>query len=171
MVARAKDLARAGYTRYRQRRVWDAQMHPRLGFFAPLPPAPTGVATYSRAVVDGLRRIGFFDRHRMDVVWPPEPAHEGLVPWYRLGVYSLGNNVLFHRDLYRFACQAPGLIVLHDLALDDFARGMKAAGDPLGFVAEREAERLARACTPRTCFGTSRCACRGRATSCGGRAG
>ncbi len=79
----------------------------------------------------------------MDVEWPPEPRHEGLVPWYRLGVYSLGNNVRFHRDLYRFACGAPGLIVLHDLALDDFVRGMKVEGDPLGFVAEREAERLA----------------------------
>jgi glycosyltransferase involved in cell wall biosynthesis len=143
MVARAKVLARKGYKKYRQRRVWDAQMHPRMGFFAPLPPAPTGVATYSQAVVDGLRRIGFFDRHRMDVIWPPEPKHEGLVPWYRLGVYSLGNNVLYHREPYRFACEAPGLIVLHDLALDDFVRGLKTAGDPLGFVAEREAERLA----------------------------
>jgi glycosyltransferase involved in cell wall biosynthesis len=64
------------------------------------------------------------------------------VPWYRLGVYHLGNNVAFHSDVYRFACQAPGLIVLHDLALDDFVRGMKANGDPLGFSAEREAERL-----------------------------
>ncbi len=143
MVARAKDLARTSVKRYRQRRVWDAQMHPRLGFFAPLPPAPTGVATYSQAVLEGLRRIGFFERQRMDVVWPPEPKHEGLVPWYRLGVYSLGNNVAFHRDLYRFACQSPGLAVLHDLALDDFVRGMKVAGDPLGFVAEREAGRLA----------------------------
>src|SRR3954447_18681975 len=86
MVARAKDLARSSVKRYRQRRVWDAQMHPRLAFFAPLPPAATGVATYSRAVLDGLRRIGFFERHRIDVVWPPEPRHEGLVPWYRLGV-------------------------------------------------------------------------------------
>ena len=143
MATRAKDLARVAVKRYRQRRVWDAQMHPRLGFFAPLPPAPTGVATYSAAVLEGLRRIGFFDRRRMDVVWPPEQKHEGLVPWYRLGVYSLGNNVVYHRDLYRFACQAPGLIVLHDLALDDFVRGMRVAGDPLGFVAEREAERLA----------------------------
>ena len=118
-------------------------MHPRLGFFAPLPPAATGVATYSQAVLDGLRRIGFFDRRRMDVVWPPGAEHEGLVPWYRLGIYSLGNNVRYHRDLYRFACQAPGLIVLHDLALDDFVRGLQAVGDPLGFVAQREAERLA----------------------------
>ncbi len=142
MAARAKDLARKGYKRYRQRRIWDAQLHPRLAFYSPLPPASTGVATYSVAVLDGLRRIGFMDRHRMDTVWPIEPKHFGLVPWYRLGIYQLGNNVEFHRDIYRFACEAPGLIVLHDLALDDFVRGMKVSGDPLGYVAEREAAAL-----------------------------
>jgi len=117
-------------------------MHPRIAFVSPMPPAPTGVATYAAAVLEGLARIGFTERHRLDVVWPIEPRHEGLVPWYRLGVYHLGNNVAFHRDAYRFACQAPGLVVLHDLALDDFVRGMVAAGDPLGFEAEREAARL-----------------------------
>lgn len=117
-------------------------MHPRLAFLSPLPPARTGVATYARSVLDGLRRLGFMDRHDVDVIWPIEPKHEGLVPWYALGVYHLGNNIEFHRDIYRFACRAPGLVVLHDLALDDFVRGMKGAGDPLGFVAEREAMRL-----------------------------
>lgn len=143
MGSRAKDLARRGIRRYRLRRVWDSRMHPRMALFAPMPPAATGVASYSQAVLDGLRRIGFFERHVMDVIWPPGPAHEGLVPWYRLGVYSLGNNMQYHRDLYRYACHAPGLIVLHDLALDDFVRGMKGVGEPLGFVADREAARLA----------------------------
>jgi glycosyltransferase involved in cell wall biosynthesis len=141
-VRRARAAAGRARKRWRQRRVWDAIMHPRMGFLAPLPPAKTGVATYSASVLEGLRRIGFRDAHDMDVVWPIEPKHEGIVPWYSLGIYQLGNNVEFHRDIYRFACQAPGLIVLHDLALDDFVRGMKTAGDPLGYVAEREAERL-----------------------------
>lgn len=142
MAVAVKSFARAAYARYRRRRVWDAIAHPRLGYFSPLPPAPTGVATYSASVLAGLRRIGFLDGHRMDIAWPIEPKHEGLVPWYRLGIYHLGNNVEFHQDIYRFACQAPGLIVLHDLALDDFVRGLKASGDPWGFVAEREAARL-----------------------------
>ncbi|MEX0755755.1 MAG: glycosyltransferase family 4 protein [Actinomycetota bacterium] len=142
MVRRARAAAARARKRYRQRRVWDAQMHPKLGFLSPLPPAPTGIATYSAAVLDGLRRIGFTDRHDLQVPWPLESKHEGIVPWYRLGIYQLGNNVEFHRDIYRFACQAPGLVVLHDLALDDFVRGMVVAGDPLGFVAEREAALL-----------------------------
>lgn len=143
MVARAKDLARKGYAKYLQRSKRHAP-DPRLAFYSPMPPEPTGVASYSVAVLDGLRRIGFSDGHPMDVVWPIEAEHEGMHKWYRLGIYQLGNNVKFHRDIYRFACSAPGLVVLHDLALDDFVRGMKVEGDPLGFVAEREAATLRR---------------------------
>ena len=114
-----------------------------LVFSGPLPPARTGVATYDRAVLDGLRRIGFFDRHRMDVLWPIEPKHAPRLPGYRLGVFELGNNVEFHLEAYRAAFLAQSsLIVLHDLALDDFVRGLRTLGDPLGFMATREAAAL-----------------------------
>lgn len=116
-----------------------------LVFSGPLPPAGTGIASYDRAVLDGLRRIGFFDRHRMSVLWPIEPRHVPVLPAFRLGIFQLGNNVEFHREPYRaaFLTQA-SLIVLHDLALDDFVRGMRALGDPLGYMATREAAALRR---------------------------
>ena len=111
-----------------------------LVFSGPLPPAQTGVASYDRAVLDGLRRIGFFDRHRMDVLWPIEPKDAPRLPGYRLGVFELGNNVEFHLEAYRAAFLAQAsVIVLHDLALDDFVRGLRTLGDPLGFMATREA--------------------------------
>jgi glycosyltransferase involved in cell wall biosynthesis len=114
-----------------------------LVFSGPLPPARTGVATYDRAVLDGLRRIGFFHRHRMDVRWPIEPKDAPRLPGYRLGVFALGNNVEFHLEAYRAAFLAQAsLIVLHDLALDDFVRGLRTLGDPLGFMAAREAAAL-----------------------------
>lgn len=114
-----------------------------LVFSGPLPPAGTGIASYDRAVLDGLRHIGFFDRHRMRVLWPIEPRHVPVLPAFRLGIFQLGNNVEFHREPYRaaFLTQA-SLIVLHDLALDDFVRGMRALGDPLGYMATREAAAL-----------------------------
>jgi glycosyltransferase involved in cell wall biosynthesis len=123
-------------------RPWDSRANPRLAFCGPMPPTPTGVATYDAAVLEGLRANGFMQRHRVDVIWPVRPEHEATIPWYRLGIYQLGNNVEFHRDIYRFACTAPGLIVLHDLALDDFVKGLRSASDPLGYAAEREAARL-----------------------------
>ena len=111
-------------------------------FAGPLPPAPTGIATYDRAVLDGLERIGFTDRLRMDVVWPVDTQDAGRFPGYHLGVFQLGNNVEFHLEIYRAAYLTSALVVLHDLALDDFVRGLKAAGEPLGYMAAREAARL-----------------------------
>jgi glycosyltransferase involved in cell wall biosynthesis len=101
------------------------------------------VATYDLAVLHGLRCIGFFDRHRMDVLWPIEPKDTPRLPGYRLGVFELGNNVEFHLEAYRAAFLAQAsLIVLHDLALDDFVRALRTLGDPLGFMATREAAAL-----------------------------
>ena len=111
-------------------------------FAGPLPPAPTGIATYDRAVLDGLDRIGFADRLRMDVVWPVHTLDAGRFQGYHLGVFQLGNNVEFHLEIYRAVYLTSALVVLHDLALDDFVRGLKAAGDPLGYMAAREAARL-----------------------------
>lgn len=110
-----------------------------LVFAGPLPPAPTGIATYDRAVLDGLQRIGFNERHRTDVLWPIEPKDTPKLPGYRLGIFQMGNNVEFHLEVYRAAFLTPALVVLHDLALDDFVRGLKSLGEPLGYMAAREA--------------------------------
>lgn len=118
---------------------WDHKMDPRVAWLSPMPPAPTGIATYSKAVLAGLERIGFTaEHHRIEPVWPLKPRHEGTIPWHVMGVYHLGNNVEFHRDIYRHAIQTPGLVVIHDLALDDFVRGMIVGGEPLGHQALRE---------------------------------
>lgn len=118
---------------------WDYKMDPRIAYLSPMPPAKTGIATYSQAVLAGLERIGYTkEHHQVEAIWPLKPKHEGTMPWYTMGVYHLGNNVEFHRDIYRHAIQTPGLVVIHDLALDDFVRGMIANGDPLGYQAMRE---------------------------------
>jgi glycosyltransferase involved in cell wall biosynthesis len=111
----------------------------RLAFVGPMPPAATGIATYDRALLDGLGRIGFLDRHPMDVVWPIHRSQRRAIVAYELGVYQIGNNVEFHREVYRLAMSAPGLVVLHDLAIDGFVRELDASGDPLGRQAMSEA--------------------------------
>ena len=83
----------------------------------------------------------------MDVLWPIEPKDAARFPGYHLGVFQLGNNVEFHLEIYRAAFLTNALVVLHDLALDDFVRGLKTAGDPLGYMAAREAARLRHALT------------------------
>jgi glycosyltransferase involved in cell wall biosynthesis len=112
---------------------------PRVAFVSPMPPAPTGVATYAATVLHGLRHIGLNKRRELDVLWPVRPRHDVAIGRYLLGVYAIGNNLEFHGDVYRLATMRPGIVVLHDLGLDDLVRGLIASGDPLGFRAGREA--------------------------------
>ncbi len=77
------------------------------GFYAPLPPARTGVADYAAALLEGLRRFG-----RVEVA----PAHCDVA------LYHLGNNAL-HAGIYRRALERPGVVVLHDAVLHHFLLG------------------------------------------------
>ena len=112
---------------------------PRVAFVSPMPPAPTGIATYAASVLEGLERAGYRQRRQMDVIWPVKPKHDLAIARYRLGVYHIGNNVEFHGDIYRLASLRDGVVVLHDLGLDDLVRGLVDRGDPLGYRAAREA--------------------------------
>jgi glycosyltransferase involved in cell wall biosynthesis len=77
------------------------------GFFSPLPPARTGVADYAAALLTELRRHG-----RVEVA----PARSDAA------LYHLGNNGL-HAAVYRRAIEKPGVVVLHDAALNHFFLG------------------------------------------------
>jgi glycosyltransferase involved in cell wall biosynthesis len=78
-----------------------------VGFFSPLPPARTGVADYSAALLAELRRHGPVDiaPDRCDIA-----------------LYHIGNNPL-HAEIYRRALAEPGVVVLHDAVLQHFLLG------------------------------------------------
>jgi hypothetical protein len=73
----------------------------KVGFFSPLPPARTGVADYSSALLRALQPLGqvAVNQHNTDIA-----------------LYHLGNNQL-HHDTYRSALETPGVVVLHDAVL------------------------------------------------------
>lgn len=77
-----------------------------LGFFSPLPPARSGVAEYSQALLSALQR-----RYKIRL------NRDGDV-----NLYHLGNNQL-HASIYRHALERPGFVVLHDAVLQHFALG------------------------------------------------
>jgi glycosyltransferase involved in cell wall biosynthesis len=78
-----------------------------VGFYSPLPPANTGVAGYSAALLAQLKRRG-------SVKIAPNRCDAPL--------YHLGNNGL-HAPIYRRALERPGVIVLHDAVLHHFLLG------------------------------------------------
>jgi glycosyltransferase involved in cell wall biosynthesis len=83
----------------------------RVGFYSPLPPARTGVADYSAALLAELRgRTG------------AEIASGDSGMACDISLYHLGNNAL-HAGIYRRALAEPGVTVLHDAVLHHFFLG------------------------------------------------
>jgi glycosyltransferase involved in cell wall biosynthesis len=79
-----------------------------------MPPAPTGVAGYSAALIRALHR------HAPEIAAKlrlnPRDACD-------LDFYHAGNNHL-HREIYRRALHQPGIVVLHDAVLHHFFLGI-----------------------------------------------
>ena len=82
-----------------------------------MPPARTGVADYSAALVEALRSLG----HDVRV------GREGDVD-----VYHAGNNPL-HHDIHERALRKPGVVVIHDAVLHHYYLGF---GDERRYVDE-----------------------------------
>ncbi len=78
-----------------------------VGFHSPLPPARTGVADYSAALLKALRQYG-----TIRIGAPQADVH----------LYHIGNNQL-HRAIYRQAVERPGVAVLHDAVLQHLFLG------------------------------------------------
>jgi glycosyltransferase involved in cell wall biosynthesis len=79
----------------------------KVGYYAPLPPARSGVADYAAALLAALRRHGSVEPGARDA---------------DIALYHLGNNHL-HREIYAQALARPGVAVLHDAVLHHFFLG------------------------------------------------
>jgi len=80
----------------------------KVGFYSPLPPAPTGVADYSATLLPLLRSCGTVEIASSEC---------------DIALYHVGNNTL-HRDIYQRALTHPGIVVLHDAVLQHLLLGM-----------------------------------------------
>lgn len=97
----------------------------RVALFSPLPPSPTGVADYSRLLLEGLSEKFPVEAYTDQPVEPPldvpcyswrEFEHRQLVEPKALPVYQMGNS-LHHEFLYPLVFRHAGVLVLHDLVL------------------------------------------------------
>ncbi len=80
----------------------------RIGFHSPLPPARTGVADYSAALLRALSQGNDVQAN------PAQPCD--------IELYHTGNNQL-HHGIYQRALARPGVVVIHDAVLQHFFLG------------------------------------------------
>ncbi len=126
----------------------------KLALFTPLNPQPTGIADYTEELlpylaegaeialfVEGVEasnreiatRFTCFDYAR-------DPAALGELERYDAVLYQMGNDHRYHAGIYDVARSYPGIVVLHDFALQNFFLGLaRARGDMNIYLDEIEA--------------------------------
>jgi glycosyltransferase involved in cell wall biosynthesis/SAM-dependent methyltransferase len=78
----------------------------RVAFFSPLPPARSGIADYSEALIASMKPLVDLDIFSGD-------GREFDPASYDVAVYHVGNNG-FHGFVYETALKHPGVVVMHE---------------------------------------------------------
>src|SRR6202050_2997842 len=78
----------------------------RVAFFSPLPPARSGIADYSEALIDELRPLV-----ELEVFSSAKQVFDPAQ--FDIAVYQIGNNA-HHDFVYETALRHPGVVVMHE---------------------------------------------------------
>lgn len=78
----------------------------RIAFLSPLPPARSGIADYSEALLNALRPMA-----EVDAI--SSAAQEYDPARYDIAIYQVGNNA-HHDFVYENALRHPGIVVMHE---------------------------------------------------------
>jgi glycosyltransferase involved in cell wall biosynthesis/SAM-dependent methyltransferase len=81
----------------------------KIAFFSPLPPARSGIADYSAALLEELRRLADVE------VFASKPAVFDPAA-FDVILYQIGNNS-YHDFCYEMALEHPGVVVVHEANL------------------------------------------------------
>ena len=103
----------------------------RVAFFSPLPPARSGIADYSEALIESLRPLV-----DLEVFSSAKHAHDPAR--FDIAVYQVGNNA-HHDFVYETALRHPGVVVMHESNLHHLITDLTIRrGDWDAYVAECE---------------------------------
>lgn len=111
----------------------------KLAYFSPLPPAKTGIAAYSRALVMALKPLcdvrvftptaDFETLEDVEVVdFAANPHALKSLPEFDNVLYHIGNNPWYHEEIWRALSLFPGVVCLHDVVLYYLAAGLGKGG-------------------------------------------
>jgi glycosyltransferase involved in cell wall biosynthesis len=105
----------------------------KLNWFSPVPPTPSSIAINTAEVLPALARHSNVTLWAHEVSWSPELEEHARVlhydptnmPWGEINaadvtIFHIGNHPEFHAPIWRVNRQHPGVVVLHDLNLQQF---------------------------------------------------
>jgi glycosyltransferase involved in cell wall biosynthesis/SAM-dependent methyltransferase len=105
----------------------------RVAFFSPLPPARSGIADYSEALIESLKQLV-----ELEVFSSPNQAFDPAR--FDIALYHVGNNG-HHGFVYEAALRHPGVVVMHESNLHHLIADLTIKrGDWDAYVSECEYE-------------------------------
>ena len=122
-----------------------------IAYFTPLPPQHSGIADYNASLLPHLAErfaieLYVDEPEQIDPQWTrrfptrsiADFVAQPAVRWqYDLCLYHMGNQPLYHEQIYQALLRAPGIVVLHEINLLGFYLHRPTAGDGLtAFVRE-----------------------------------
>jgi SAM-dependent methyltransferase/glycosyltransferase involved in cell wall biosynthesis len=109
----------------------------RLNWFSPIPPARSGIADYTQRLLPALTAAAEIVVWTDQESWDPAVEEYAAVRSYRLqempwaevnratmSIFHIGNNHRFHGPIWQVSQRHAGLIILHDVALQQFFAGL-----------------------------------------------
>jgi glycosyltransferase involved in cell wall biosynthesis len=109
----------------------------RLNWFSPIPPAKSGIADYTQRLLPALTAAAEIVVWTDQESWDPAVEEYAEVRSYRLkempwaevnhatmSIFHIGNNHRFHGAIWQVSQRHTGLIILHDVALQQFFAGL-----------------------------------------------
>ena len=103
----------------------------RVAFFSPLPPARSGIADYSQALLEPLQRLA-----EIEVFASGAQSFDPAA--FDIALYQIGNND-YHGFAYETALRHPGVLVMHESNLHHLIAGITIKrGDWDAYVGECE---------------------------------
>jgi hypothetical protein len=117
----------------------------RIAYFSPLPPQRSGIADYSAELLPRLAERARVDLYvdgfapALDAIkesfnwfdYRAEPGRLHQLAEYDAVVYHMGNDERYHAGIYAAARAFPGVVVLHDYALQPFFLSLARARNDL----------------------------------------
>jgi ubiquinone/menaquinone biosynthesis C-methylase UbiE/glycosyltransferase involved in cell wall biosynthesis len=109
----------------------------RLNWFSPLPPVKSGIADYTQRLLPALTAAAEIVLWTDQESWDPAVEDYAKVRSYRLqempwaevngatmSIFHIGNNHRFHGPIWQVSQRHAGLVILHDVALQQFFAGL-----------------------------------------------
>lgn len=124
----------------------------KIAWFSPLPPQKSGIAHYSELIIYELKKYAKVDLWVNDLIdekfsrdfkvinYKLNPDCERFLNDYTIIIFNMGNDAIFHSEMFEVLKKYKGIVILHDYVLHHFfyEYWLNKKRNPMGYIKEMQ---------------------------------